>query len=111
MRVLRALKRSPLALDLYTWLTYKAYVVSRSGVPQTVPWSGLMAQMGADYATLNDLTHAVPWLTSSICEVRGHRNASLNWVVVDVMWLLVEVPPTGARRCQVSRNAVFRPLL
>jgi hypothetical protein len=59
MRVLRALKRSPLALDLYTWLTYKAYVVSRSGVPQTVPWSGLMAQMGADYATLNDFRKKV----------------------------------------------------
>lgn len=47
MRVLRALKKSPLGLDLYTWLTYRA---SYAGEPVAVSWAGLHAQFGADYA-------------------------------------------------------------
>ena len=50
MRALRALKRSPLALDLYAWATHKALAVARKGRPQFVPWRALMTQFGADYA-------------------------------------------------------------
>jgi hypothetical protein len=49
MRALRALRRSPLALDLYAWATYRAFSVSRKGAPQFVPWRSLMRQMGCDY--------------------------------------------------------------
>lgn len=54
MRALRALKRSPLALDLYAWLTYTAYSASRKNKPRVVPWEGLHGQMGAEYAQLRD---------------------------------------------------------
>lgn len=52
LRALRALKRSPLALDLYAWLTYTAYVASKSRKARMVPWEGLHAQMGAEYAEI-----------------------------------------------------------
>ena len=51
MRALRVLKRSPLALDLYVWATYKALTASRKGKPIFVPWEGLMKQFGSDYST------------------------------------------------------------
>ena len=54
LRALRALKQSPLALDMYVWATYRAFSVSRKGVPQFVPWRGLMRQMGCDYGDLKD---------------------------------------------------------
>jgi len=50
MRALRALKRSPLALDLYSWSTHKAHSVAKRGRSQFIPWSGLAAQFGSDYA-------------------------------------------------------------
>jgi Plasmid encoded RepA protein len=50
VRALRALKRSPLALDLYAWATHKSVAVARRGKPQFVPWKGLKEQFGADYA-------------------------------------------------------------
>ena len=50
MRALRALKRSPLALDLYAWATHKALTVARKGRSQFVPWRGLATQFGADYS-------------------------------------------------------------
>lgn len=49
MRALRALKRSPLALDLYAWANYKAWMVNSKNTPQFIPWRGLMEQLGADY--------------------------------------------------------------
>jgi len=50
LRALRALKRSPLALDLYTWLTHRAFVQQQGGrAAAAVPWSALQVQFGADY--------------------------------------------------------------
>ena len=48
-RALRALKRSPLALDLYALCCYEAYRVERSGKARFIPWRALQKQMGADY--------------------------------------------------------------
>ncbi len=49
IRALRALKRSPLALDLYAWATHKAFSVARQGKPQYIPWKSLAQQFGTDY--------------------------------------------------------------
>jgi len=46
MRALKALKRSPLALDIYCWLTYRMSYLRH---PTLIPWSGLAAQFGSDY--------------------------------------------------------------
>jgi hypothetical protein len=37
MRALKALKRSPLALDLYAWATYTAFQTQRTGQSRSVP--------------------------------------------------------------------------
>ncbi len=46
MRALRALKQSPMALDVYCWLTYRMSYLKK---PTTIPWEGLQAQFGAGY--------------------------------------------------------------
>ncbi len=46
---------SPLALDLYTWLTYRMSYLRK---PTLVPWQGLQAQLGADYARPRDFRRA-----------------------------------------------------
>jgi hypothetical protein len=46
MRALRALKGSPLALDIYVWLTYRMSYLSKQTV---IPWEALELQFGADY--------------------------------------------------------------
>ncbi len=46
LRALRALRRSPLALDLYAWLSWRLSYLTR---PTVVPWEALAAQFGADY--------------------------------------------------------------
>ena len=51
LRALRALKGSPLALDIYSWLTYRVSYLRR---PTMVPWESLRAQFGSDYSRLRD---------------------------------------------------------
>jgi len=46
MRALRVLKKSPLALDLYCWLTYRMYSVDRR---TPIPWELLQMQFGSSY--------------------------------------------------------------
>jgi len=51
MRVLRAIKRSPLALDLYAWTTWRVFRLSKSAF---IPWEGLMQQMGSEYSDIDN---------------------------------------------------------
>ncbi len=55
MRALGVLKKSPLALDIYAWLTYRVSYLKR---PTTIPWAGLAMQFGSDYARLRDFKSA-----------------------------------------------------
>lgn len=46
MRALKALKKSPLAIDLYVWLTYRLSYLRR---PAAIPWEALQLQFGSGY--------------------------------------------------------------
>ena len=46
LRAIRALKRSPLALDLYAWATRRASYLQR---PTLIPWEALRRSFGAGY--------------------------------------------------------------
>ena len=50
-RILRRVKQSSLANDLYLWLTYR---VSRLDEPLTLSWQQVHDQMGADYSRARD---------------------------------------------------------
>jgi hypothetical protein len=45
-----ALSKSPMAMDIYAWLTYRLFTISRSKRPSVlIPWTSLQAQIGAGY--------------------------------------------------------------
>lgn len=51
MDALRALKKSPMALDIYCWLTYRmSYLKNKT----TIPWAVLEIQFGSDYERTRD---------------------------------------------------------
>lgn len=50
LRVLKAL-RSPMAIDLYSWLTYRNSYLRK---PSRIPWTALAAQFGAAYRDRKD---------------------------------------------------------
>nr|CAC79146.1 RepA protein [uncultured bacterium] len=50
MRAMKVLRQSPLALDIYVWLTHRMSYLSKR---TTIPWVSLSGQFGAGYA-VND---------------------------------------------------------
>lgn len=51
--VLNALRQSPMAMDVYTWLVYRTYSVYVTGNrPVKIGWADLQAQFGANYGSL-----------------------------------------------------------
>jgi len=50
MRALLALKKSPLALDLYSWLVYEAFRSNKSGQARFETWEQLHSHLGGEYA-------------------------------------------------------------
>jgi len=68
MRALRALKRSPLALDLYAWLTFQAYRSHQSGRPRFETWQQLHNHMGGDYADVDNFRKKVK---AALIKIRG----------------------------------------
>lgn len=50
-RALKALSRSPMAIDIYCWLTWRFFTLKQATL---VPWSKLSVQFGADYERLRD---------------------------------------------------------
>lgn len=78
MRALRAFKRSPLAIDLYTWANYRNFSVSQKGEEQFIPWRGLQQQMGANYADISDFRRKVIKVIKNIAVVSPNLNIECN---------------------------------
>lgn len=49
LRAYKALRGSPLAMDVYTWLTFRMSYLQRRSRP--IPWEALMHQFGSAYST------------------------------------------------------------
>lgn len=69
MDALKALKRSPMALDIYCWLTYRMSYLKKD---IEIPWPALQAQFGSNYAhggqgTRNFRRHFLQELTKVNC--------------------------------------------
>lgn len=54
VRALRALNHSPLALDLYGWCAYTAFIASRQKQPIVISFQDLQSQLGSDYEDNRD---------------------------------------------------------
>jgi hypothetical protein len=50
MRALKALRKSPLALDLYAWSVHRTFGVTQKGTAQRISWAQLQGQLGGDYS-------------------------------------------------------------
>jgi replication initiator protein len=49
LRVLNLFSKSPLRMDIYCWMTYRAYCVSQSKEEAKISWWALKYQFGSDY--------------------------------------------------------------
>jgi hypothetical protein len=70
LRALRALKRSPLALDLYSWACYRSWGVTKSNNIQRVPWALIQQQFGSEYTELRNFRQKATAALKKIIQVQ-----------------------------------------
>jgi len=66
LRAIRQLQRSPLAIDLYVWLTYRMSYLRK---PTLIPWKSLQGQFGSEYARPRDFRRKVLIHLTSVLRV------------------------------------------
>lgn len=96
MRALKELRQSPLALDIYAWLTYRMHALRE---PVVIPWAALEAQFGAAYKETRKFRYEflrrlkevlVVYPRARITEVPGHG--------IHLAPSLTSIPPSSSPR-------------
>ena len=92
LNTLRAMKRSPLGLDLYLWLTYRTFGLKR---PLRLTWPLLYRQFGADPARSNDKLIVNDFRKDCLRELQKIKDAwpDLHYQTVKGALLLSPSPP------------------
>ena len=80
MRALKALSRSPMALDIYCWLTYRLSYLKKETL---IPWGALQLQFGADYKRTRDFKRYFLNQLKSVCTV--YPEAKLDLVDIGLV--------------------------
>ena len=92
MNTLKALKRSPLGLDLYLWLTYRTFNLTR---PMRLSWKQLYRQFGVDPANARNKNTVNAFRTDCLRELKKIKGAwpDLHYQTVTGALLLSPSPP------------------
>lgn len=59
MRVIQGIQNAPMALDIYNWITYRAFSAYQKGHKIKVPWGSLHKQLGSGSARQRDFRRDV----------------------------------------------------
>ncbi len=94
MRAIKALKQSPMALDIYTWLTYRmSYLKS----PAVVSWASLALQFGSNYAQLRQFKAAFLDELKKVVLVYGQVQVEATELGLTIKPSLTHIPMTKGR--------------
>ena len=95
LHILKALKRSPLGLDLYLWLTYRTFGLKRR---LRLTWKQLYQQFGADPAKAGDKATLSNFRSDCLRELKKIKDAwpDLHYQTVTGALLLSPSPPRVA---------------
>jgi hypothetical protein len=81
MRILKAMRRSSLGLDLYLWLSYKTFTLySQKKKPERLSWHLLYRQFGSDPSKAGDKGTVDNFRTDAVREL---RKLQLCWPSLD----------------------------
>ena len=101
MNILKALKRSPLGLDLYLWLVYRTFTLR---APLRLSWKQLYRQFGSEPTKENDKNTVNRFRTHALRELKKIKLAwpSLNYSTAKGVLILSPSKPAIAPAQQLS---------
>lgn len=97
-RALKTLKRSPLALDLYSLLCYESYRVHKNGKPRFIAWRSLMEQLGAEYKGSNAVREFARYAKQALQKIQAVM-PTLNLEIIEGGFTILHgsTPPIPSR--------------
>ena len=100
LHILKALKRSPLGLDLYFWLVYRTFTLK---APLTLSWRKLYRQFGADPAKASEHGSVSMFRAACLRELKKIRRAwpGLHYQTV-IGGLVIEPSPSRIAPAQLG---------
>jgi hypothetical protein len=111
LRAIIPLKQSPLALDLYTWATYRLFTMQRAGQAQIkIPLAELKGQFGVEYNRLDNFKAAFSEALAKVQEVCPALNYRFegNVLILRDSRQLPAIAPTNKTAAQ-RRLAELKP--
>lgn len=93
VRAIKALQQSPLALDLYCWLTFRVHSIRR---PTKIPLEGLRSQFGTSYTADADFRRAFADALLEVIRVYPRLNCQLLDIHLQLMKSETSVPSAKA---------------
>ena len=95
MNVLQAMKRSPLGLDLYMWVVYRTFTLSR---PLQISWERLYRQFGLNPAKASDKITVQAFRRKILRELKKIKTAwlQLNYSTAKAVLILMPSKPAIA---------------
>ena len=92
LHILKAVKRSPLGLDLYLWLTYRTFALKR---PLQLSWKQLYRQFGPDPAKAGRHNSGTRFRADCLREFKKIKRAwpGLHYQTVTGALVLLPSPP------------------
>jgi hypothetical protein len=94
MRAMKALKQSPMALDIYAWLTYRVSYLKR---PTVIPWASLAMQFGSNYAQLRQFKAAFLDELKKVVLVYGQVQVEATELGLTVKPSMTHIPMTKGK--------------
>ena len=108
MNTLKALKRSPLGLDLYLWLTYRTFNLTR---PMRLSWKQLYRQFGADPANARNKNTVNAFRTDCLRELKKLRAPGQTCTIRRSRARCYSPPRRRASRRRICASLNSRPCL
>lgn len=96
-RIVDQLRRSPLAIDLYAWLTYRTSYLAEE---TRVPWTQVLAQLGSGIANRRQFK----WRVSQYLQALKKHWPSLDAEAGDTALIIRPCPPSVPRRSERQRT-------
>lgn len=104
LRAYKALRGSPLAMDIYTWLTYRMSYVEKKSRP--IPWAALMGQFGSNYSSPRAVLDFKKGFLKALKLVQiTYPNARIE--IAENGLVLLPSPPHVARQAFSQTELVF----
>jgi Plasmid encoded RepA protein len=101
-----ALQNSPMALDVYSWLSFRLWRIKESPL-KPIPWSTLQNQFGPGYSRTRDFKRAFKETLAAVLKV--YPEAKVRFSADDELVLYRSKPPVPQREVQALQSVLNFP--